>query len=180
MSIRSLEELFQHDLCAMYNGEQQITLALPKMAGAATSPELKAAFEQHLEETKGQLARIEQAAASSGITLEIQLCTVTQALIREGEILMKTIDAGPLLDIALIGAAQKVEHHEIASYTSLVNMATELGLVDAADLLEVTLDEETTTDEKLGMLAEEGTLEKASGLEMQAQASGGISGSTAI
>jgi ferritin-like metal-binding protein YciE len=155
MSIKSLEQLFVNELSAIYDAEKQITVALPKMIAAATNPELKAAFETHLEETRGQIARIEEAASAEEIKLEQQLCTVMQALIRESEIMIKIVPPGPLLDLALISGAQKVEHHEIAAYTSLVNMAVELEFDDAADLLEVTLEEETATDEKLSGLAEQ-------------------------
>lgn len=154
MPIITLDQLFLNDLSMMYDAEKQITLALPKMAEAATDMGLKAAFKAHLEETKDQIARIEQAADSQGLDLKQQLCNVTQALIREGDILMKTVEPGPLLDLALICAAQKVEHLEIAGYTALVNTAAQLGYDDAADLLEVTLDEEAATDDKLAALGE--------------------------
>lgn len=155
MTIKTLEELFLNDLGAMYDAEKQITVALPKLAAAATDPALKEAFEVHLAETEGQIARIEQAALSQGLDLKQQLCTVMQALIREGDTMMKTVEPGPLLDLALIAGSQKVEHHEIAGYTALVNMASELGYNDAADLLEITLDEEAATDDKLAALSEE-------------------------
>ena len=155
MPIRTLEELFLNCLSIIYDAEKQITVALPKLAAAASDPALKAAFEMHLEETKGQIRRIEQAASSEGLDLKQQLCTVTQALIRESDVMMKIVEAGPLLDLALISGSQKVEHLEIASYTALVDMAVELGYTDAADLLEVTLDEETATDDKLAAIAEE-------------------------
>lgn len=154
MPIQTLDELFLNDLSMMYDAEKQITMALPKMAAAATDMSLKAAFKAHLEETKDQIARIEQAAASQGLDLKQQLCTVTQALIREGDLLIKMVEPGPLLDTALICAAQKVEHQEIAGYTSLVNAANQLGYNDAADLLEITLDEEAATDDKLAALGE--------------------------
>ncbi len=166
MPIKTLEELFLNDLCTMYDAEKQITVALPKLAAAATDPNLKAAFETHLEETKGQILRIEQAAKSEGLDLKQQLCTVIQALIRESDIMMKTVEAGPLLDLALISGSQKVEHLEISSYTSLVEMAAELGYADAADLLEATLDEEAATEDKLSALAAENMVLLESGEEI--------------
>ena len=161
MTIKNIEDLFLQKLGTMYDAEKQITVAIPKMAAAATDPALKTAFLNHLEETKGQIQRIEQAAATHGLKLEQILCTVTQALIRESDVMMKATPAGPLLDFALLSDAQKVEHLEIAGYTSLVDMAAELGFTDAADLLELTLDEEAATDEKLAALADEGILEDA-------------------
>ena len=163
MTIKSLECLFKQNLSTMHDAEKQITVALPKMAAAATDPALKTAFLNHLEETKGQIQRIEQAATAHDLKLEQILCTVTQALIRESDTMTKITPSGPLLDLALLSGAQKVEHLEIASYTSLVDMATELGFNDAADLLGLNLDEEAATDDKLAELSEEGILGDAGG-----------------
>jgi ferritin-like metal-binding protein YciE len=162
MSMTSLTELFLHDLGAMYSAEKLITLALPQMAGAASSPELAEAFRNHLMETRGQMERIEQAVATMGLPLQTPPCPAMLGLIQEGNEMMMEIPRGPLLDVALISAAQKVEHHEISAYTSLITLAEQLGLQDAATLLQATLAEETATDAKLSALAEQDILAQAS------------------
>jgi ferritin-like metal-binding protein YciE len=138
-----------------------MTKSLPKMARAATDPELAQAFEQHLEETQGQVERIDRIAELTGLKLKRIKCVAREGLIEEGSELIDKIDKGPVLDAALIGAAQKVEHYEIASYTTLVTLAGKLGLGEAATLLTESLTEEQATDEKQGLLAQAAAIEEA-------------------
>lgn len=146
----TLRETLLEELADVYDAEKQILKALPKMAEAAAHPELKQAFEEHLEQTQGQVERLEQVFEILGEDAKAQKCKAMQGLLKEGEDLMKE-DEG---DAALICAAQKVEHYEIAAYGSLHSWARLLGEEDAADLLEETLDEEKDTDERLTQVAE--------------------------
>ena len=149
-----LEELLADELKDIYSAENQILKALPKMAKGAGSPELKRAFERHLEETKRQVERLNQI----GETLEIKLtgkkCKGMEGLIEEGkEMLAEDLDENAI-DAGLIGAAQKVEHYEIAAYGTARTHAQLLGFNRVAKLLQQTLDEESATDKKLTALAE--------------------------
>ena len=139
MAIKTLVDLFIHDLSDVYSAEKQITRALPKMARAATDESLKAAFEAHLEETRGQIERLDQ---------------IVEGLVEEAQEIIDSVEAGPVRDAGLIGAAQKVEHYEIATYGTLTAMAKRLGFDEAAKLLAETLQEEKATDEKLNVIAE--------------------------
>ncbi|MDH5822869.1 ferritin-like domain-containing protein [Luteimonas sp. RD2P54] len=156
MSVKTIEELFIHELSDIHSAEKQLTKALPRLAKAADAPELKAAFETHLEETNGQIERIDQVVELLGIKLKRIKCAAMEGLIEEGKEVIEEVEAGPLRDAALIGGAQKVEHYEIASYGTLCALAKQLGYKDAIPLLQETLDEEKATDEKLTMLAESG------------------------
>ena len=161
MPLKSVSDLFIHELSDTYSAEKQMTRSLPKLARAATDPELSSAFEAHLEETRAQVERIEQVAETCGIKLKRIKCEGMEGLVEETISLVDQIEAGPVLDAALIGAAQKAEHYEIASYTSLCLMATKLGFAEAVPLLTASLEEEKATDQKLGVLAEAAQIEEA-------------------
>jgi ferritin-like metal-binding protein YciE len=157
MARKTVEDLFIHELSDIYSAEKQITRALPKMARAATNPLLSQAFQAHLEETQGQIERIDQVVEITGFKLKRMKCVAMEGLIEEGKELIDEIDKGPVLDAGLIGAAQKVEHYEISGYGTLIAMAKHLGLKSAAvQLLKETLAEEKSTDEKLTQIAEQG------------------------
>lgn len=161
MPIKTVHDLFVHELSDMYSAEKQMTRSLPRMARAAADPQLAAAFEQHLEETQGQVERIDKIVELTGIKLKRIKCVAMEGLIEEAKDTIDEVEKGPVLDAALIGSAQKAEHYEIASYTTLIVLATKLGLSDAQKLLNETLAEEKATDEKLGTLATAAKLEEA-------------------
>ncbi|MDR9851743.1 YciE/YciF ferroxidase family protein [Herbaspirillum huttiense] len=161
MTAKTLQDLFIHSLSDVYSAEKQLTRALPKLARAATNPELRAAFETHLEETRGQIERIDQLVEGANLKLKRIKCVAMEGLVEEGQEQIEEIANGPVLDAALIGAAQKVEHYEIASYGTLCALAKQLGLKDAAKLLHDTLEEEKATDQKLSVLALEKVAEEA-------------------
>ena len=149
-----LQELLVDELKDLYSAENQILKALPKMAKAASSPELKRAFERHLEETRRQVERLDQIGEALDIRLTGKKCKGMEGLIEEGkEIMSEDLDDNSL-DAGLIGAAQKVEHYEIAGYGTARTHAAMLGYNKAAKLLQQTLDEEGATDKKLTALAE--------------------------
>jgi ferritin-like metal-binding protein YciE len=152
MSAENLQELFVEELRDVYDAEKQLTKALPKMAKAAESGELRAAFEEHLDITRMQVNRLEEVFRSLGLTARGKTCDGMKGLIEEGSSHMEELD-GSTLDAALIGAAQKVEHYEIATYGTLATWAELLGHQDAKDLLGQTLEEEKEADEKLTAIA---------------------------
>lgn len=154
MATKTLQDLFVHMLSDIYSAEKQLTKSLPKMARAASNPKLSAAFEIHLEETQGQIERIDQVVEACGIKLKRMKCAAMEGLVEEGKEVIDEIPKGPVLDAALIGAAQKVEHYEIASYGTLCTLAKQLGQKEALRLLKETMAEEKATDEKLTLLAE--------------------------
>lgn len=155
MAIKTLVDLFIHDLSDVYSAEKQITRALPKMARAASDESLKAAFEAHLEETRGQIERLDQIVEKSEeLRIRRMKCHALEGLVEEAQEIIDSVEAGPVRDAGLIGAAQKVEHYEIATYGTLAAMAKRLGFDEAAKLLAETLQEEKATDEKLNMIAE--------------------------
>ncbi|AUJ13916.1 hypothetical protein BVV20_19930 [Xanthomonas oryzae pv. oryzae] len=161
MAIKTVEELFIHELSDIYSAEKQLTKSLPRLARAASEPKLKQAFEVHLEETQGQIERIDQVVDVLGIKLKRIKCAAMEGLVEESREVIDEIEAGPVRDAALIGGAQKVEHYEIASYGTIAAMAKQLGYADALPLLIATLEEEKATDEKLTLLAEQGGNAKA-------------------
>jgi ferritin-like metal-binding protein YciE len=161
MAVKSIEELFVHELSDIYSAEKQLTRALPKLAKAAQAQELRDAFEAHAEETQGQVERIDQIVQAMDLRLKRVKCAAMEGLIDEGRDVIESIDKGPLRDAALIGGAQKVEHYEIASYGTLSALAKELGYSDAIGLLQETLKEEKATDEKLTLLAEQAGNQRA-------------------
>ncbi|MGB2715055.1 MAG: ferritin-like domain-containing protein [Vicinamibacterales bacterium] len=149
-----LEELLVDELKDIYSAENQIIKALPKMAKAATSPELKRAFERHLEETRRQVERLDQIGQALDVKLTGKKCKGMEGLIEEGKEVMEEDFDDNAIDAGLIGAAQKVEHYEIAAYGTARTHAEMLGYTKAAKLLQQTLDEEGATDKKLTQLAE--------------------------
>ena len=156
MAAENLHELFVDELRDIYDAEKQLTKALPRLARAAENPELTAAFETHLEETQGQIERIDRVVELLGIRLKRIKCAAMEGLVEEGKEVIDTIDEGPVRDAALIGGAQKVEHYEIASYGTIAALAKQLGYKEALPLLLETLEEEKATDEKLTLLAKSG------------------------
>ncbi|CAM3977810.1 Ferritin-like domain-containing protein [Bordetella tumbae] len=161
MAEKTLQDLFVHELSDIYNAEKQLTKALPKLARASEDPELAKAFTNHLEETQGQVERIDQIVEVLGIRLKRIKCAAMEGLVEEGRDIIDEIKKGPVLDAALIGAAQKVEHYEIASYGTLCTFADQLGHKEAVKLLKETLAEEKGADEKLNTLALRRANEKA-------------------
>jgi ferritin-like metal-binding protein YciE len=149
-----LHELFLEELADIYNAEQQITKALPKMAKAAESEELRQAFEEHLHQTEEQISRLDQVFESLGESMKRKTCKGMQGLLEEGNEVMQEQKGSAAIDAALIAAAQKVEHYEIATYGTLCAWAEQMGHDDALDLLKQSIDEEETTDERLTELAE--------------------------
>lgn len=155
MKVKTLMDLFIHDLSDIYSAEKQITRALPKLIRAATEEKLKAAFQQHLDETQGQIERLDQVIdAHDELRLLRMKCHALEGLVEEAQELIEATEAGPIRDAGLIGAAQKVEHYEIATYGTLIALAIKLQLGEAANLLAATLDEEKSTDKKLTSIAE--------------------------
>ena len=152
MSAENLQELFVEELRDVYDAEKQLTKALPKMAKAAESDELRMAFEEHLDITRMQVNRLEEVFKSLGLAARGKTCDGMKGLIEEGSSHIEELD-GATLDAALIGAAQKVEHYEIATYGTLAKWADLLGHQDAKDLLGQTLEEEKEADEKLTAIA---------------------------
>ena len=149
-----LHELFLEELADIYNAEQQLTRALPKMAKAAESDELRMAFEEHLEQTQEQIARLDQVFRSLDETLKRKTCRGMQGLIEEGSEMMQEYKGSSEIDAALIAGAQKVEHYEIASYGTLCAWAEQMGHDEALELLKQNIDEEETTDQRLTEIAE--------------------------
>jgi ferritin-like metal-binding protein YciE len=152
--LKSLDDLLVHELQDIYHAEGQILKALPKMIKAASHPELQGAFEEHLEQTEGQIERLDQAFKLLGVPAKGKKCEGMAGLIEEGSKVMEQ-DADPsVMDAALIAAAQKVEHYEIASYGCVCTYAEMLGYDQVHDLLGQNLEEEEATDEKLSIIAE--------------------------
>ena len=149
-----LEELLIDELKDLYNAENQIIKALPKMAKAASSPELRRAFERHLEETRGHVERLDQIGEELESKMTGKKCHGMEGLIEEGKEIMTEDLEENALDAGLIGAAQKVEHYEIAAYGTARAHAERLGYTKIARLLQQTLNEEGATDKKLTQLAE--------------------------
>ena len=149
-----LQELLVDELKDLYSAENQILKALPKMAKAAGSPELKRAFERHLEETKRQVERLDQIGDQLDVRMTGKRCKGMAGLIEEGNELIQEDMDQDALDAGLIGAAQKVEHYEIAGYGTARTHAEMLGYTKVARLLQQTLNEEGATDKKLSQLAE--------------------------
>lgn len=149
----ALKSLFEDQLKDIYYAEKKIVKALPKMAKKASSPELKAGFEKHLEETEGQIERLEEIFELLDKPARGKRCPAIDGILEEGSEIIDEHEPGAGLDAAMAGAAQAVEHYEIARYTTLVNWASELGLKDAGKLLAETLAQEQATDEALEAMA---------------------------
>jgi ferritin-like metal-binding protein YciE len=152
MAATSLQELFVEELRDMYDGEKRLTKALPKMARAASAPELETAFTSHLRETEKQVTRLEQVFRALGEPIRGKKCQGIVGIVEEGKHAMEELE-GSVLDAALIAGAQKVEHYEIASYGTLAYFADLLGEATAKGLLGQTLEEEKAADKKLNAIA---------------------------
>jgi len=161
MKLETIRDLYVQELADLYDAENQIIQALPKMARAAASPELKAGFEEHLQQTQGQVRRLEQIFIRWGSDPKKVKCKGMAGLLAEGEDLLKEKAEPEVRDAGLIAAAQKVEHYEIAGYGTARTFARLLGETEAAQLLQQTLDEEGETDKKLTRLAERGINQQA-------------------
>lgn len=153
MTVKTVQDLFLEELRDIYHAEKQILKALPKMAKSATHPELKQAFELHLQQTQGQVERLEQVFDQLDVPKRGKRCEAMEGLIEEARSTMEEIEDKNVLDVGMIINAQKVEHYEIAGYGSLVALANQLGKKDIAQLLEQTLNEEKETDQKLNQVA---------------------------
>lgn len=151
---KTLDDLFHETLKDIYYAEKKILTALPKMAKAAHSEELQAAFEKHERETEGQVERLERVFAAIGHPAKGKTCEAVNGIIEEGKEIMKEFRSSGALDAGLIASAQAVEHYEISRYGTLKAWAGHLGLKEAASLLDETLQEEKKTDEALTELAE--------------------------
>lgn len=155
MKLGSLEDLFVDQLKDVYSAERQIIQALPKMAKAASNPQLQQAFQEHLQQTQQQKDRLDQIFQQMGASSGRKKCMGMEGLINEGEELINNGGTPDVLDAGLIAAAQKVEHYEISAYGTLRTFAQQLGNNQAVNLLQQTLDEEAQTDKKLTSLAEQ-------------------------
>ncbi|MCT9846105.1 MULTISPECIES: ferritin-like domain-containing protein [Leclercia] len=154
MNMKSIEDVFIHLLSDTYSAEKQLTRALAKLSREASSPDLSAAFKAHLEETHGQIERIDQIVEKTpNIKLKRMKCVAMEGLIEEANEVLESTEKNEVRDAALIAAAQKVEHYEIASYGTLATLAEQLGYTQAVKLLAETLEEEKSTDLKLTDLA---------------------------
>jgi ferritin-like metal-binding protein YciE len=153
----ALNELFMTELKDIYWAEQHLVKALPKMAKAATSEELRSAIEEHLQETENHVTRLESVFDSIDERAAAKKCEAMAGLIKEGdEIVSETEDGSYTRDAGIISAAQKIEHYEMASYGTLRTLANELGYTEAVELLEATLNEEKKADSLLTQIAESG------------------------
>jgi ferritin-like metal-binding protein YciE len=156
MKMNRLDDLYLDQLKDLYSAEKQLVQALPKMAKAAASEELKTGFEEHLEQTKTHVSRLEQIFASLGSSPGRKKCAAMEGLIQEGQEAIELQGDAIVRDAALIAAAQRVEHYEIAAYGTVRTFANHLGHSDHSSLLQTTLDEEGATDKKLTTMAEGG------------------------
>ena len=154
MKLNTLEDLLVDQLKDLYNAENQLVKALPKMAKAAFSEDLKQAFEGHLEETKGHVERLEKVFELLGLKARGKTCEAMKGLVKEGGEMISEDAEDSVKDAGLIAAAQRVEHYEIAGYGCVRTFARQLGHDEAARLLEETLNEEKGADEKLTAIAE--------------------------
>jgi ferritin-like metal-binding protein YciE len=155
MSKNSLKELYVEELKDLFSAENQLTKALPKMAKTASSDELRQGFEEHLEQTQGHVQRLQQIFEQLGEKATGKKCLGMEGLVKEGAEVMGEDFEDAMMDAALISAAQRVEHYEIAGYGSVIAYAELLGESEQASLLKETLEEEKETDEKLTELAKE-------------------------
>lgn len=161
MAMESLSQLMEDELKDLFSAENQLLKALPRMAKKASSKSLKDAFTKHLKETEGHVKRLETIGQTLGIKLGGKKCKAMEGLVEEGKEIIEEDGAPELIDAALIGAAQRVEHYEIAAYGTVRAMAESLGQMKIAQLLQKTLDEEGAADKKLTAIAEEEVLAEA-------------------
>jgi len=165
MEHQALKELYVDELKDLYDAENRLVKALPKLAKAATSEKLRSGFEEHLEQTRGHVSRLEEIFGALGEKATGKKCAGMMGLVKEGEEMMEEDFEGEVMDAALISAAQRVEHYEIAAYGCVSTWAELLGESEAGALLEKTLEEEKETDQKLTELAE--------GINVEAKSTGG-------
>lgn len=154
MKLNNLKDLLIHELKDIYNAEQQITKALPKMIKATSSDKLKMAFEDHLNVTEKQIERLEKVFDLMGEKAKGEKCKAMEGIIKEADSMMSEKADASVMDAALIASAQRVEHYEIAAYGTVCTYAKQLGMDDVVKLLVETLNEEKQTDEQLTMIAE--------------------------
>ena len=154
MKLNTIEDLLHHELKDLHSAETQLVKALPKMAKAATNEDLRAGFEEHLEQTKVHVERLGKIGGLLGMKLTGHKCKAMAGLVEEGGELISEDAEDHVRDAGLIGAAQRVEHYEMAGYGTAASLARQLGHDEAADILEETLQEEKDTDAKLTELAE--------------------------
>jgi ferritin-like metal-binding protein YciE len=152
--METLHDLYVNELKDLYNAENQLLKALPRMAKKASAPELRAAFEEHLEVTRKQIERLDEVFAELGVSPKGKKCKAMEGLIEEGKEVLEEAGDPAVIDAALIACAQRVEHYEMAGYGCVRSFATLLGFEDAAALLQETLDEEGEADKKLTELAD--------------------------
>ena len=155
MAMQTIEELFEHELKDIYSAEHSLLDALEQMAGESSDREIKKAFMQHRKETQGQIKRLEKIFKSMGQKPEAETCPGIEGLIKEKKVFMREKPSEELLEFYNIGAGQKTERYEITAYESLIDMADKLGMTDAVELLEQTLQEEEAALNKLKMIASE-------------------------
>ena len=167
MELQSLNDVLVHELKDLHSAETQLLDALPKMAQAASNDELRQAFEHHLDETRDHVGRLQDIFGQIGTSPGGELCKGMQGLIKEGEETISTDGDPAAKDAALIAAAQRVEHYEIAAYGTARTLADELGIDEAKELLDQTLDEESNADKLLTKIATGGLLK--TGINQQAQ-----------
>lgn len=151
--LKTMDDLFVHTLQDIYYAENRIVKALPSMVSKASDADLRSAFERHLDETKGQIARLEQVFEQHGVSPKQTQCPAIDGILKEADDVAGEVDDKRVLDAALIAAAQAVEHYEITRYGTLVAWANLLGRPDCADLLQKNLDEEKGADDTLNEIA---------------------------
>jgi ferritin-like metal-binding protein YciE len=155
MKIESMEDLFLAEIQDLYDAEQRLVDALPEMAEAAASVELKRAFQKHLQETEAHVLRLESIFGQLGKDPKATTCDAMKGLVKEGESVIDEMDESALRDAGIIAAANRVEHYEIAAYGSAKSFAQVLGMSNAVNLLGQTLEEEKAADQKLTQIAEQ-------------------------
>jgi ferritin-like metal-binding protein YciE len=171
MKLDTLEDVFVEQIADLYSAEQQLVAALPKMVQAAHSDDLRKALQEHLEQTRGHVTRLEEIKTQVSQTVPVETCEAMKGLIKEGEEVIGAQGDGAALDAALIAAAQRVEHYEIAGYGTARTLADQLGYDRAEELLDETLDEESKADKLLTKIATGGFL--SSGINKEAAENGG-------
>lgn len=159
--MKTMDEFMEHTIQDLYSAEKQALEAMPQMMQRVQNDQLRQAFQTHQRETEQQVQRLEQIAQQLGIDPDGETCMAMQGLIEEAQDLLSQLEDGQLADAAIIGAAQKMEHYEIASYGTARTLAQQAGQNQAADLFEQTLQEEKATDEKLTMIATQGVNQRA-------------------
>lgn len=176
--MENMREVLEHELKDLYSAETQLVKALPKMAKGAMDPQLRQAFEQHLTETEGHVARLEQISEMANLKPRGHKCKGMEGLIAEGSDLLSEEDASAARDAALIAAAQRVEHYEMAAYGSVRTFADLLGEADIVEILDQTLEEEKAADKKLTQIAEshvnESALNAEAGMQNEGANGGGM------